>query len=1044
MIPVSTLKIYNASAGSGKTYTLVKEYLTIILASHDYHYFRHILAITFTNKAAGEMKERILSSLEKFASNQPKDWEDPMFQDLCNDLNLKPIQLNERAKKTLSSILHHYSEFSVSTIDKFTQRLVRNFTHDLGLPSNFEVEFDEEKLLNESVGMLLAKLGENDKITQVLVQFALSKLDDEKSWNITSDLVNASKILLKEGNWDKVTQLKEHSIDDFTALRVQLNQNQKEIEQEAKKIQQDFFKYIDSLGIDVKSFSYSDLPNYFKKFSSDITAVSVGKRLQNQIDTQVLYGKATASDQKALIDSNLNTIINLFEASVDFLIQHKSQYVLNNLILRNITSLSVISEVEKELAEIKEENNILLSGEFNKIISQELKNQPAPYIYERIGEKYKHYFIDEFQDTSILQFENLYPLIHNQIAQDGNALIVGDSKQSIYRWRGGEPEQFIDLTKNGKGLPFQVEDLKTNFRSHQEIIQFNNDLYQTAAKVFKNQDYERLYFETAPQLTNAKENGYIEINLIEKGKNTKEEYEAQQFELIQAKIQELKEEKFEYQDITILVRNNNEGVKIAQYLIENEISIVSKESLLLINSVEIQITEKMLRLICTENDFQTRVQLLVQLHQNQLLQNVTELHTLIQEVIQLPLYQFFESLQPYGVDFELSKARSMSIYDLVEYIYRSLHLIRPEKNAYLQYFLDFCLAYSVRKGNFLLDFLMYWDEKKAKESIVTPDALNAVQIMTIHKSKGLQFPVVILPFADWDAFKEKNPKIWMPLDKEKFHNFENFYVDANKDLASDNGIGAELIQQNLDQAQLDSLNLLYVATTRAEERLYIASNCDCNKTTGETTTIFYYLKKLLEEKNIFQPDVLTYSFGNKIHTQKPKKEVNIQNIQFHSTDWRTILEISKTAPLYWNTDAESVVEYGNTIHQLLSYIKYKDEIEKVIDNHIDTGLVASSEREILLQLVRQIVEHPSLNQYFERNQIVYNEREIAVKGKLYRPDRINIQDKNVTIIDYKTGIKQEKYKRQLNDYAHAMQELGYTIKELILVYIHETIEVVVY
>lgn len=1038
MIDPSLLKIYNASAGSGKTYTLVKEYLSIILKSNDYTRFSRILAITFTNKAAAEMKDRIIIALKGFASKDPKDWDTDLFKTVCHDLQIKPIQLNERAQKTLSKIIHQYSNFSVSTIDKFTHRLIRNFSQDLGLSSNFEVEMDADKILNESVEILLSKLGEDSKITQSLVDYSLEKLDEDKSWNISLDLANTAKILLKEDHQGFIKQLKDHTVDDFTQLKKTLIKQQRAIKQQLDSFTNSFFSILNDHAILPNSFAYQDLPNYFRKFGqSDLSKIAIGPRLQKQLETQQLYSKTTASEQTAKIDAIIPQIKKLVEESVHFLEENKGLFFLNQLILRTISSLTVINEIEKELTYLKEENNILLNSEFNKIISEELKNQPAPYIYERIGEKYHHYFIDEFQDTSVLQWENLKPLIENQLAQSGNALIVGDSKQSIYRWRGGDPEQFITLSETGDQLPFKTENLDTNYRSSKEIIEFNNHFYFNASKSFNNENYKKLYSETSIQKTTTKENGFIEIKLIEKTSNL--DYDELQLSYIHHTILSLVEEGFAYEEITILVRNNKNGIQIAQYLIENQIPIISKESLLLKNSIEIQIIEKILRIIHIENDYKTRVEFLMQLYQNNLFSLNTDLHSFIQKTIKLPLHLFFKELEIGGVFFNLKTARSKSLYDLVEYCYRVFHLIQEKNNGYIQYFLDFIITYTSRNVNNLHDFLLHWDEKKEKESIVTPSESNAVQIMTIHKSKGLQFPVVILPYADWDAFSDRNAHIWLPLEKEHYKNFDHFYIPANKNLEISK-TGKEIMEQNNDQIQLDNLNVLYVATTRAVERLYIAT---LHQRETKKSSIAYYFNHYLDEKSIPKSEQFLYQAGNKKRIALSKPSTTIIPISFHSNEWAAILEISKTAPKFWNTEKNTAIEYGNTIHHILSKIQYENDIDSVLDHLLLTGFIPKAHFKTIDKKIRQIIKEKDLNPYFQEDYIIFNERDIYHNNRIFRPDRVVIKNKQATLIDYKTGEQHSQYENQLNQYADALKQLGYSIEKKLLVYIHQDIKIVV-
>ncbi len=1038
MIKSSLLKIYNASAGSGKTYTLVKEYLSIILSTNNYHYFSRILAVTFTNKAAAEMKDRIISTLKQFSSKNASDWNSDLFKTLCHDLQLKPEQLNHRAQKILSRILHQYSNFSVSTIDKFTHRLIRSFSQDLGISSNFEVEMDADKLLHESVELLLSKLGENPKITPLIIHYALSKLDDDKSWNISSDLSNTAKILLKEDHQNYIKNLKNHSIEDFVQLKENITKQQKTIEKQLTLYAISFSNLLKDNAILPTSFAYQDLPNYFKKLTQpDLSKIMIGTRLQKQLDNKQLYSKSTDANQKVKIDAIFNQIESIIHSANTFLEKEKSTYILNQLILRTVSSLTVINEIEKELRFLKEENNILLNAEFNKIISEEIKNQPAPYIYERIGEKYHHYFIDEFQDTSVLQWQNLKPLIENQLAQNGNALIVGDSKQSIYRWRGGDPEQFIHLSENGEQLPFKTENLTTNYRSFKEIIQFNNHFYQNASKSFENEPYKKLYSETTSQQTNDKENGFVEINLIEKTKTS--DYDQTQLDYVHHSIRSLLEEGFEHKEITILVRNNKHGVRIAQHLTQNQIPIISKESLLLKNSIEIQLIEKILCIIHVENDFKTRAELLMQLHQNDLFSIDTDLHSFIQEIIQLPLDSFFKNLEISNIFFDLKSARSKSLYGLVEYCCRAFHLIKNNHNGSIQYFLDFVLTYTLRNSNDLHEFLLYWDDKKDKESIVTPGESNAVQIMTIHKSKGLQFPVVIVPYADWDAFSDRNAHVWIPLKHQQNKRFNYFYVPASKNLSENNRIGKKIIDQNNDQIQLDNLNILYVATTRAIERLYIAT---LHQKETKKSSIAYYFNDYLDQKSIPKHEQLLYQEGNKIRTTHPSVSYSLIPIQFHSNEWNSSLEISKTAPLFWNTEETSALEYGNMVHYILSKIEYENEVNTVLENLFFTGFIPEKHFERIQKKIKEIIQLKTINLYFKNDYTIFNEREIYFNNQIFRPDRVAIKDNRAILIDYKTGAHHRQDPLQLEQYAKTLKNLGYIVKKKFLLYIHDKIELI--
>ncbi len=1038
MIKPSLLKIYNASAGSGKTYTLVKEYLTLVLCDNNAFRFTKILAITFTNKAADEMKERILKNLYEFSLSDSLNRKNDLFYDLCKELHLSPKQLVMRANRTLSCILHQYSNFSVSTIDKFTHRLIRTFSHDLGLSSNFEVKMNTERLLRESVEVLLSKLGDNPKVSASLIDYALSKIEEEKSWNIEQDLTSTAKILLKEDHQNYLKKIKTHTIDDFIKLRKKLIAGQKQAEKKLHSFAQKFNKILNENNLSEKVFSYGALPNYFKKFKGkDFAGIAIGKRLEDQLNNRKFYPKSTPTADQLKMDSLFDSLDNLIEESSRFLEETRGDYILNSLILRQISSWSVMNEIEKELVRLKEENNILFNAEFNKIISEEIKNQPAPYIYERIGERYHYYFIDEFQDTSVLQWNNLRPLIENQLAQDGSALIVGDSKQSIYRWRGGEPEQFIDLSESGSQLPFETQNLETNYRSFYQIISFNNLFYNNAAQSFENHSYKKLYEKTSIQKTNEQENGFVELYLVEKKRGVN--YDEIQLDYVLNTIQDLEKEGFRYEEITVLVRKNSQGILIAQHLAEHRIPVISKESLLLKNAPEIQLLECILQILNAENDYKIRVKFLLYLHQDKRFKPPGDLHVFIQKHIKLPLDLFFKSLEKGSIFFDLKTAHTYSLYNLIEYCSRQLGLIKEKNNGYLQYFLDFALAYTIKNTNDLNEFLRYWEEKKLKESIVTPSGTNAVQVMTIHKSKGLQFPVVILPYVNWDAFSDNNAYTWMPLDKNKYENFEHFYLPVNPHIIKKHTRREEIIQRNKDQIQLDNLNILYVATTRAIERLYIST---LHQKKALKSTAAFYFNDYLDKKGIEKSAQFLYQEGNKKRKIYEEKTKMILPIRYHSGAWQKRIKISKTAARFWDTKKTSAIEYGNKIHYILSQIRYTSEVEKTLQHLLMSGYIDEKEFKAVKNKIDQIVHSEFLNPYYTKAYTVFNERELFFERQVLRPDRIVIKNKEATIIDYKTGIIEENHSLQLNLYSAALLAMGYEIKEKILIYIHQNIKII--
>ena len=437
----ATFQVYNASAGSGKTFTLVKEYLKILLNTSDPNKFKQILAVTFTNKAAAEMKERVIQNLRAFAKEDILVHKTEMFEQLENELSITNTVLNRRAGKVLESILQNYSAFNITTIDSFTHRLIRSFAFDLGLSINFDVEMDAKGLLSEAVEVLISKIGDDKKITSILIDFSLQKANEDKSWDISRELNEIAQILLNENDNAHIQRIQEKPIHDFIDLKTKLYKQQRKIEQNFKEIGLEGLQVIESLNLQHNDFYRSMLPNHFKNLANNSGNAKFfdQSKLKERIEERNFYAKSKPIDIKTAIDNIINPLLELYYESEKLY----QEYSLNRLFLTGLIPLAVLSNINLILDELKKEKNVRLNAEFNSIIGKNLQEQPASFIYERLGEKFKHYFIDEMQDTSILQWQNLIPLIANALSQEGTSLLlVGDIKQSIYRWRGSEPDQF--------------------------------------------------------------------------------------------------------------------------------------------------------------------------------------------------------------------------------------------------------------------------------------------------------------------------------------------------------------------------------------------------------------------------------------------------------------------------------------------------------------------------------------------------------------------------------------------------------------------------
>ena len=1048
MQQVSPFQIYNASAGSGKTFTLVKEYLKILLTTENPNKFHQILAVTFTNKAAGEMKARVIENLHSFSNKE----ENNMLSLICAETNLLETTVFNRSQTVLSAILQNYSAFNITTIDSFTHKLIRTFAYDLELPLNSDVEMDTESLLNEAVDIVISKIGENKELTDLLVSYVIQKLDDDKSWDISLDLKNFAKIILNETDANHLKALHKVSIETFKTLKETLQKENKKIEELFKTIGNKGVEIVNNCGVEQNEFAYGgELPNHFKKLKDlKIYDLNFEGRLNTTIEQNknLFSGKCSAA-AKQIIESIGSELVALYDDSKNVFTEFYGKYALNSLIVESLIPLAVLNYINIALQELKKENNILLNAEFNQLISDTIKDEPAPFIYERIGEKFRYYFIDEMQDTSVLQWRNLIPLVEhaisseNEFGEQGKLLLVGDAKQSIYRWRGGKAEQFIGLSaKEENTNPFfvkeKVEHLATNFRSFSEVINFNNGFFSHISKFLSNTDFSNLYEEGNSQKLNSKEGGYVQLSFVEKQKEDDEK------ELVYPKkvldiIQNL-DSKFQRNEVCVLVRTKKQGILVANYLAGNNIEIISSETLLLKNSEKIGFIINLLNVVQNSANKEFKVQLLYFLHAYF---NINEdKHQFLNSLINLPTIEFFEELKNFNTNFNYNEFIKSPFYESIEYIIRSFHLAE-ESDSNIQFFLDVIFEYQQKNQVSISGFLEFWDLKKEKLSIVAPEAENAVRIMTIHKAKGLEFPVVIFPFSI-EIYRQIQPKVWYPYSQS--NTIESVLINYSEKLKVISTEGERLFDERKEELELDNFNILYVALTRAVEQLYIVTEKNLLKGDGEnlkhTSGLFL---NYLKEKGLWDSEKLDYSFGNAARINYEIKEGNstISQNSFISNSWKNHqISIVSNSSLLWDTEQGNAISYGNLIHEMLAKIKTKNDISEIVNQYLFKGIITSENQLEISAVLNQVVNHPQLEKYFDQNKEVFNEREILTANKtIIIPDRLVFEANKVTIIDYKTGQASEKYTQQLNWYAQVLRDLNYLVDKKLLIYINKEITI---
>nr|WP_299386505.1 UvrD-helicase domain-containing protein [Allomuricauda sp.] len=1031
---VSHFKIFNASAGSGKTYSLTKEYLLLLLKHPSPNKFRQILAITFTNKAVDEMKSRILQSLFEFGKDKDADQRGSMFKELSKELGISPSQLQLRSQDALKRILHNYSFFDISTIDKFNHRVIKTFARDLQLSQSFEVELDTDLLLNEAVGRLLERAGREADLTQALISFSLEKIDDDKSWDISHDLANIGKLLFQENHSDHLSKLQSKSIADFKSVQKNIASQINLLEQNVVNQASQVLDKIQSLGFAPEDFPRQTLPNHFKKIiAGDFNVKTLyANKLKESLEAGKLLKASDTRDTTDLAEYLLGKYLHIRT------LLHQRHYLQN--IYGNLVPLSLLNEIAKEIKNIELDRDVIPISALNSLLSKEVKNQPVPFIYERMGEKYRHYFIDEFQDTSKVQWENLIPLIGNALEsaneknEIGSLFLVGDVKQAIYRWRGGRAEQFLNLI-NRKSRPFtitpQVFSLDTNWRSHKEIVQFNNQFFGSISAFLKNADYRKLFEDGSRQQPNPKEGGYVRLSFLDQ--QTEDEDQAYCEEVLKI-IGEAQSKQFGYADICILVREKKHGNLLANFLSNHQIPIVSSESLLLKANPVIDFLISLLYVIDDPCNQEATYAVLLHLAKNKsdphqfIGTHLDQIETLMLDTNGLPLEEL----------------RTQSVLSILERAIQQFGLA-DHAPAYLVFLLDEVLILEKREGPGIHAFLSYWEQKKDKLSIAAPEHINAVKIMTIHKSKGLEFPVVIFPFANGLINdRRKSKKSWVPADvAQETLGLSEFLIDNKKEMLLYNDVAAKVFMEEEEKTELDAINVLYVALTRAEKALFVISEMDSMISTLDQCKSYADLfQYYLQQKGGFSPDQKNYIFGefqeNGSDGVQKMESISIPFAMGRHGAYK--FGISTQSAYLWEDSRREAVELGNLIHHTLSIIKTREDVDPALKQLIASGQLNLDDSEYVAKKVLEVVGHPQLQSYFEKGYQILNEQEILLpNGKRLRPDRIAIKDSTVTILDYKTGKPSPSHKEQIMEYADALKSMDYIIGHIIIVYIDREI-----
>ncbi len=1017
------LKILNASAGSGKTYSLVKTFMHLLLAKEPFNpnKYSEILAMTFTNKAALEMKIRILGALDKLTYPELYPEDNYLFV-ISDELGQNPEEVQDHAQNILYSILHNYEAFNVLTIDKFNLRLIRSFSRDLDLPSDFEVVINQDQIIEQVVDTVMSEIGQNELISEFIMRYVELLVEEEKSWNFRKNLIDFAKILTKEQDLPYVERLMKEtfSIEDFKTLRTQLTHFDKEYIALAQQV--------------VKAYAENPVAN---------DEIVGGHHTKNRIEKLKTVKKFDRTDGP-FTASKLEEIAQgahakkATPAPLHYAMQELALYYINNLenycrleiIVKNYFNMALLQHLNKALQEVNQNERVILISEFNTRISELLLQEDTLYIYEKLGVKFRNFMLDEFQDTSRLQWINLVPLLHESISKGDKNLIVGDPKQAIYRFKNGVAEQFVELPgiynpENDPKLAltstfFQtmgaVEILPNNFRSAREIVEFNNTLFTAIS--YEMGDEERLFYNNIVQVPKSSKTGYISIEAIHASMKPDEH-----LDFILSSIKEAQADGYKLGDICILGNKNNSCTIWANQLTEQGFKIVSADSLNVDSDLGTRLVLAYLKVVSSPTDENFQKQMV---HQFCLVKGKTT-QFYFHYFDQKENYKSF-NIERFIVDnikdFSNFFRKFETLYDLVQNAFSLLELDEL-RNTYLHHFADIVYQFELRNGPDLPKFLKeYTTLSKETKAVQIPESDDAIQIMTIHKSKGLEFPVVIL-IHDKPISSKQHNSYFIEDDDQLLYT----PLSSNSNLQS--------VQQRTEEEtrkiQLDEYNKYYVAYTRPEERLYVRIPFESEKTSD-----FIYVKHIFED-SIAKGERAIHTIGERVtKTYKTTDHSSTYYIPSNITDnlWFPDIALQDMEELQDSQLLSDERRYGTQFHLLISNYNAADNVESLINRGLQEGWI---EEQFTAQLqidLEQVLSNADYKALFADAIETLDEMSLLVSPtEIIRPDKIILKEQETIVVDFKTGIPKNKDIKQLKNYKGALSNMGHTSVKAYLFYL---------
>jgi len=1026
------LLVLNASAGSGKTYNLVRNYLVLLLkeASNKAD-LGQIIAMTFTNKAAYEMKTRIIRDLNKLANPTEKD--STYVNEIAGLVAQTPADLGRNARLVLKKMLHRYEEFNVLTIDKFNLKLIRSFSRDLNLPEQFDVVLDEFSILEKAVDELLSKIDREteNRIYKLAINFAKNNLDEETKWNVKKALIESSRILTDERSFEVIKNLvkKEFTEEDLALWKLQFKEYKKEIAEWQRTLQ----LAVESNDRDKSAFAAGS-------FTIGKLDKIIGEQggIYDQLKTFDFRSTKIIENLEKTISAKGNpepsgTALRFFE----FWDRILPDYFELELKIKQFYLLSILRELAIYMEDIREKDAIIRISEFNKLVAELVKDEEAPFIYERLGSRFRHFFLDEFQDTSRLQWQNLVPLVHESLASEQFNLIVGDPKQSIYRFKNGVAEQFVDLPKiyNPENDPAtalksayfdemgSVQGLTENWRSCQEIVRFNNAFFTA----FRNSLPEsgQLHYNQIEQLPRGREKGYIAFEFFEKEEDTQENVLSQLSEWVAETILE----GYEPGDICILSKRKAECNLYANYLKLKGYQVVSSDSLLVDSDQYVQFVIAFCRWRNNPNHLQLAMRFAELYFRLFTLDGGFGEYQSCFELTPEGKMRFSTQLfhEKAAFDKTILSSGFQDIFSLVQHLIRVFD-IDELKNAYVHQLLDIAAQFDLNSGPDLMGFLTFYEKTGKNTNVQLPENRNSIKLMTAHKSKGLEFPVVIIPSVKFDSQSASGN---FTLVESAGHFIQTRLSEADKNLR-----GLEnLIVKEKEATEMDSVNLLYVAFTRPVDRLYFMG---INSSHGGKLQkeIHKTLAGLYPE--FTEGNTLKGTIGEKPERVQEQEAADLSFVPRSLNNYLWFPDISIMSEQEKDeNDLHRQQRLGKQFHAIMEQSFTLEDSLEAIDKGMLKGFIETGFTDELKAYAGKLFSNELYNSVI-RNGIQLDERTLLIDGTVkLRPDKIIVHPDKTIVVDFKTGERKPEHLKQVSDYTFALNMMQYPAIEGYLYYVNE-------